>query len=87
MKRQEGRRDRHGSGARMAASVLAGLAALVLAAHGCGGVTVDTGGSGDQCTTSVVIEPFTRSSLDKIDLLLGMAGEPTGHQAGQDRAV
>ena len=37
--------------------------------------------------TNIRAEAQIANLHDKIDLLLGMAGEPTGHQAGQDRAV
>src|SRR5262245_54326440 len=67
MKREEQGRDHRRSGARVAAIGLVGLAALMLAAQGCGG---ETGGTGERCTTSVILEPLAQSAVDKIDLVL-----------------
>ncbi len=67
MKSNSERRNRPSSGARRTAGALALLAGLSLAVPSCGSVE---GGAGGPCTTSVVVEPFTQSSLQRIDLLL-----------------
>jgi hypothetical protein len=51
---------------------LAVVVAAALAAPGCGSVTVEPGGAGDRCTSTVSVEAFATSWLDKVDLLFAI---------------
>jgi hypothetical protein len=54
-----------------AMGLLFALAVPALASPGCGSNSPG-GGTGGRCTSSQIIEPFTQSSIDKVDLVLAI---------------